>query len=98
MLAEQTDTTVTLSYRSAAFNRAKRKNRQRLEEATASGRLTVLLESNVKSVDADTVELEQRGTTVRIRNDAVIVNAGGILPTPFLKELGIEVETKFGTR
>jgi thioredoxin reductase len=98
MLAEQADTTVTLSYRSAAFNRAKRKNRQRLEEATASGRLTVLLESNVKSVDADTVELEQRGKTLRIRNDAVIVNAGGILPTPFLKELGIEVETKFGTR
>jgi thioredoxin reductase/ferredoxin len=98
MLAEQTDTTVTLSYRSAAFNRAKRKNRQRLEEVTASGRLTVLLESNVTRVETDTVELEQRGKTLRIRNDAVIVNAGGILPTPFLKELGIEVETKFGTR
>jgi thioredoxin reductase (NADPH) len=100
MLAEEADTIVTLSYRSAAFNRAKRKNRQRLEEATASGRLTVLLESTVTRVDADAdaVELEQRGKTLRIRNDAVIVNAGGILPTPFLKELGIEVETKFGTR
>jgi thioredoxin reductase len=98
MLAEEADTTVTLSYRSAAFNRAKRKNRQRLEEATASGRLTVLLESTVTRVDADAVELDQRGKTLRIRNDAVIVNAGGILPTPFLKELGIEVETKFGTR
>jgi hypothetical protein len=27
----------------------------------------------------------------------VIVNAGGILPTPFLKELGIEIQTKHGT-
>jgi hypothetical protein len=33
-----------------------------------------------------------------VPNDAIIVNAGGILPTPFLKELGIEVETKYGTR
>jgi len=30
-------------------------------------------------------------------NDAVIVNAGGILPTAFLKEIGIDVETKYGT-
>lgn len=97
MLAEVGDTTVTLSYRAATFNRAKRKNRQRLEEAVSSGRVTLLLESNVKRIDADTVDLEQRGEIRRIRNDAVIVNAGGILPTPFLKELGIEVETKFGT-
>jgi thioredoxin reductase (NADPH) len=34
---------------------------------------------------------------VELENDAVIVNAGGILPTGFLKSLGIEVETKFGT-
>jgi thioredoxin reductase (NADPH) len=27
----------------------------------------------------------------------VIVCAGGILPTPFLKTIGIEVETKYGT-
>jgi hypothetical protein len=27
----------------------------------------------------------------------VIVNAGGILPTDFLKSVGIEVETKWGT-
>ena len=32
-----------------------------------------------------------------IDNDAVIVCAGGILPTPFLKSIGIEVETKYGT-
>jgi hypothetical protein len=32
-----------------------------------------------------------------LRNDAVIVSAGGILPTDFLKRIGIEVETKYGT-
>ncbi len=97
-LSEQPDTTVTLSYRSATFNRAKRKNRQRIEQAAASGRLTVLLESNVTRIESTEVELEQRGANLRVPNDAIIVNAGGILPTPFLKELGIEVETKYGTR
>jgi thioredoxin reductase (NADPH) len=97
-IAEQPDTTVALSYRSASFTRAKRKNRQRLEEATASGRLNLLLESNVTRIDATEVELEQRGKQIRLQNDAIIVNAGGILPTPFLKGLGIEVETKYGSR
>jgi len=27
----------------------------------------------------------------------VIVCAGGILPTPLLKEIGVQVETKYGT-
>ncbi len=49
-------------------------------------------------IEPTEVELEQRGQRVRLPNDAIIVNAGGILPTAFLKELGIEVETKHGTR
>ncbi len=97
-ISEQPNTTVTLSYRSATFNRAKRKNRQRLEDAAACGRLNVLLESSVRCIEPTDVELEQRGSKLRVPNDAIIVNAGGILPTPFLKELGIEVETKYGTR
>ena len=80
-IAEEPGTTVTLSYRSAAFTRAKKKNRERLNTAQSAGRVNVLLESTVKS----------------ITNDAVIVNAGGVLPTGFLKETGIDVETKFGT-
>ncbi len=97
-ISEQPDTIVTLSYRSASFNRAKRKNRQRLEQAAAGGRLNVMLESNVTRIEPAEVELEQRGAKVRLPNDAIIVNVGGILPTPFLKELGIEVDTKYGTR
>ena len=33
----------------------------------------------------------------KLPNDAVIICAGGILPTGFLKNIGIEVETKHGT-
>jgi len=96
-IGELPDTEVTLSYRSAAFSRAKQKNRRRLEEAEAAGNVRVLLESNVKTITADAVEIACGDKVVRLGNDAVIVNAGGILPTGLLKELGIEVETKFGT-
>jgi len=96
-IAEQPGATVTLSYRSAAFGRAKKKNRERLDTGAASGRIKILLESNVKSIGPDYVEIEQKGEVLRLRNDAVIINAGGILATQFLKEIGVEVETKYGT-
>jgi len=96
-IADEPGTTVTLSYRSEAFSRAKEKNRKRIAEAEAAGRLQLLMSSNVKQIHTDRVELDQQGKPVVIENDAVIISAGGILPTPFLKQIGIEVETKFGT-
>lgn len=96
-IADEAGTTVTLSYRSAAFGRAKEKNRKRVQEAEARGRLKVLLNSNVKQIGKHYVGIEQEGRVFEIENDAVIVSAGGILPTPFLKEMGITVETKYGT-
>ena len=96
-IAEQPGTTVTLSYRSEAFGRGKPKNRERLKEMTEKERITVLLKSNVKQVGKDKILLEHEGKMIEIPNDAVIVCAGGILPTPFLKQIGVMVETKFGT-
>ncbi len=90
-------TSVALSYRSGAFSRAKQKNRQKVEQAERDGRLTVLFNSNVISIDHDRVKLEQEGSELELKNEAVIVSAGGILPTTFLQSMGIEVETKFGT-
>jgi len=97
MISEQPGTTVTLSYRSQAFSRAKKKNRLKIEIAGHEGRIQILLESNVKSIGEDHVVIEQKGQLLQVPNDAVIISAGGILPTGFLKELGIEVETKYGT-
>jgi thioredoxin reductase (NADPH) len=54
--------------------------------------------SNVTRLMEGLAEIERQGRSIQIRNDAVIVCAGGILPTPFLKSMGIEVETKYGTR
>ncbi len=96
-IAAEAGTTVTLSYRSAAFSRAKGRNRALVEEMAGAGRLQVLMESNVKEILPHQVRIEQRGEMLELDNDAVIICAGGILPTPFLKEIGIEVETKYGT-
>jgi thioredoxin reductase len=96
-IAEEDGTTVTLSYRGEAFGRVKQKNRERVAAAEAAGRLRVALGSNVQRIEPDCVLLECGGAAERLPNDAVIVCAGGILPTPMLKEMGIQVDTKFGT-
>ena len=96
-IADEADSTVTLSYRAEAFSRCKEKNRRKVQEAEAVGRLRVLLQSQVKEITANGVSLEHKGQSVDLPNDAVIVCAGGILPTAFLKTIGIDVETKFGT-
>ena len=88
---------VTLSYRGDAFTRAKPRNRERVAGLAKTGKMRVLLESNVRRIEPDSVVIEQRGQDVELPNDAVIVSAGGILPTDFLKKIGIHVETKYGT-
>jgi thioredoxin reductase/NAD-dependent dihydropyrimidine dehydrogenase PreA subunit len=89
--------TAALSYRGDAFQRAKQRNRERVKAATEAGSLRVLLKSEIKNIGADVVTLDFDGQKLELPNDAVIVNAGGILPTDFLKKIGIEVETKWGT-
>jgi thioredoxin reductase len=96
-IADEPGTTVTLSYRSGAFSRAKLKNRNKVEQREAEGKLTVLLNSNVKEILQDKVRIEQKGQDIILPNDAIIISAGGIVPTGLLKSIGITVETKYGT-
>ena len=96
-IAELGNTHVTLSYRGDAFQRAKQRNRQRVTEESTRGRLKVMLSSEVKEIREDLVLLQQGELSVQIPNDAVIVSAGGILPSDFLSSIGISVETKRGT-
>ena len=96
-IAEQPDTTVTLSYRSEAFGRVKAKNREKLQQAETAKKLKVLLKSSVKQINLKSASIELADKqTVEILNDAVIVCAGGVLPTPFLKQIGVMVETHYG--
>ena len=96
-VAAEPGTTVTLSHRNEGFSRAKMKNRENVAAARRSGRLKMLMQSEVKRIGPKDVEIVYKGKRTAIRNDAVIICAGGILPTPFLKSIGIEVETKYGT-
>ncbi len=96
-LAEQSGTQVTLSYRSAAFSRVKQKNRLALDAAQRAGRLQVELESTVEAIDSTSVRLKTQAGVKTLRNDAVIVCAGGQLPTPLLQQIGIAFDTKHGS-
>jgi len=96
-IADEPGTSVTISYRSDAFGRVKQKNRERLQQAEANGRVKVMLKSGVKDISPEGVTLAQEDEVLELHNDAIIVCAGGILPTPFLKEIGILIETKHGT-
>lgn len=96
-LSEETVASVLLSYRGDSFSRAKAKNRAQLERGQKAGRIRVELSSQLINISENTVRLSSGGAKTDIPNDAVIVCAGGILPTAFLESVGIQVDTKYGT-
>lgn len=89
--------TVTLCYRGKAFDRVKPKNRARLEEAVANQRIQQIMETTVKKIETDRVILARGEETIELPNEAIIVCAGGELPTPMLKKIGIQVDARYGT-
>jgi thioredoxin reductase/Pyruvate/2-oxoacid:ferredoxin oxidoreductase delta subunit len=95
-VSDEPDTRVTLSYRSAAFARAKPANRERVEAAQRTGRLTVCLETNVVEIRARSALLRGAGGEREVAADAVIVCTGGILPSAFLRSIGVETEVVHG--
>jgi len=96
-IAEHSDAKVAISYRGDAFFRAKPQNRARIERARHSGRLHVLYNSRVERIAEDAVVVEQKGRILRLPNEAVIIATGGLVPTEFLKNVGVRVQTKYGT-
>ncbi len=96
-IADNKASSVTLSYRSGAFSRAKRKNREKIEKAVEAGKVRLLMNSNITSFTRDRVSINTDNQQIDLPNDAAIICAGGVLPTGFLKETGIDMETKHGT-
>ena len=96
-LAGTAGTRVTLSYRSAAFSRVKPANRERLAQLQAQGEVVVHLQSQVRRIEREQVLLDCPEGALTLPNDTVLVCAGGVLPTPLLKDIGIRFETKYGT-
>ncbi len=93
-LGRQTGTQVSLSYRSDSFKRVKSRNRTKLDESVAAGRVGLLLSSEVREIRADSVLLEMEGRTLELPNDDVIIRIGGDPPFEFLKRLGVQIVTK----
>ncbi|MGD8570035.1 MAG: NAD(P)-binding domain-containing protein [Gammaproteobacteria bacterium] len=96
-ISEEPDTRVTLSYRGTAFQNANPRNIAAVDEAAKAGRVQVLMQSNVKRIGNRDVAVLYQGREFDLPNDNVIICAGGVLPTAILKDIGIEVETKYGT-
>lgn len=96
-VCEQPGTTVTLSYRSEAFSRVKPKNRQRLDHAIKEQRIRVELQTTVEEITPEHVKLKRHEELFVLENQAVIVCAGGELPIPMLKKIGIKVESRYGS-
>jgi thioredoxin reductase len=97
-IAAERGTTVTISCRGdEIFTRPKAKNRQQLKQCVEEKKITVYVNANVKEIGTDTVTLIHEGKDIGIKNDAVIVCAGGTLPTAMLKEIGVMVTTYHGT-
>ena len=96
-IAEEMGTNVAISYRKDNFSRAKLKSQQRIESLQNKNMLSVYFSSQVKAIDKQSVLIQSGNETIEIENDAVIVCAGGILPTGLLKSIGVTVETKYGT-
>jgi thioredoxin reductase/NAD-dependent dihydropyrimidine dehydrogenase PreA subunit len=95
-LAQQTGTTVQLSYRGQAFNRVKTPNRLAVEQAARDGQIEVLMGTQVLCIEPASVSLAQADQVRVLPNDAVIVCAGGVLPTDMLRQMGIAFDTKYG--
>jgi thioredoxin reductase/Pyruvate/2-oxoacid:ferredoxin oxidoreductase delta subunit len=96
-IAKEPGATVTLSYRSKVFGKANPKVIDQASTEESNGHLKILLSSTVKHVGEKTVTINTEDGEIEIDNDAVIVCAGGILPTPMLKNLGVDIETKHGS-
>jgi thioredoxin reductase len=96
LLADENN--VTLSYRSSVFSRLKPRNKTAIDEMISAKKLNVILDSNLVSIEEKflTIELGDKKEQIQFENDLVYIFAGGELPTQFLKNVGIEITTKFG--
>jgi thioredoxin reductase len=97
-LADQAGARVALCHRRDAFSRVKPDNRRRIETAAASGAVEVRFGTEVREIGRDRVRLARGEEHSELEVDYTLVFAGGVMPTPLLERLGVEIETKFGRR
>lgn len=98
-LADQTGTTVNLVYRGASFSRIKKQNLDRMSSYVGKPTFTLFLESNVIENHEHFLVIQKKsGEKIELENEYLFIFAGGELPTKFLQDIGIKVDTKFGSK
>jgi thioredoxin reductase/Pyruvate/2-oxoacid:ferredoxin oxidoreductase delta subunit len=96
-LAEESTAKVSISYRQESFSRAKSRNRDRIAALIAEERIRPLLSTEVKTIEDAAVHLSTKeGGSGVLKNDVVIVSAGGELPAAFLKNVGVSIRKYTG--
>ncbi len=92
------DNDVVLSYRKDKFARIKPKNREKIDEALANKSLTAIFNSNIVSIDEQSIMIKVEGEEEpkRMDNDQIFIFAGGEMPTKFLQNAGVEITKRFG--
>ncbi len=86
---------VILSYRKDKFSRLKPKNKAKINAAIEDATVTVMYNSNLTSIEAESVTISVNNKQKTIDNDLVYIFAGGELPTKFLQSIGIGIEKRF---
>lgn len=88
---------VTISYRRAEFARCRAENRERVAALIRAGAVRAALGTEVVAIEEHSVRLRDgAGRIQELSNDAVIVQIGGTPPGRLLRNLGIELTTKYG--
>ena len=95
--AERARHRVTLAYRGDAFSRVKPKNRERLEAARAAERVDVRLQHRGRAHPRRSGRAHPGRNATRRRQRRRHRSGRRRLPTALLRELGVTVETKYGT-
>ncbi|MGD8427594.1 MAG: NAD(P)-binding domain-containing protein [Balneolaceae bacterium] len=96
-LADQSSNTVRISYRKEQLFRIKPQNRDRIDKAIKKGKVEIIYNSQVVKNEENRIFIkEKRKFTYPLANDFLFIFIGGTLPMKLLKELNVQIDTKFG--
>ena len=88
-LARQPETSVTISYRGASFQRGKQRNVAEVEKLVRDGKIRILYETSPESITKGAVVLGGPRGRRTIQIDAVLVSIGGTPSWDLLARFGI---------
>jgi thioredoxin reductase (NADPH) len=92
-LALQGTNRVTLSYRKGEFSRIKERNARLIEGCIKKGSVNAVFNSEVEEILEYEAILKSPGGRQEIKNNVVLIFAGGDMPFEFLQRIGIQFHT-----